>query len=223
MILGLVMANGEIEVNDANAIMRGHFTAATGSFSGKFSATNIDAVNNINIRDGAVSSYYSFSRNGATGKNTFTVPARTNNDLLRVHFPVKIYHRPQVFVKEVQDDGFTIIGNDQNHQAGQKLVITNAGINAPDGSNSLQIAGWQKESYGRLTYTERVDPQTNTAEFYPSHSGPIMITFAMVLDVVDTRYSTKVEFWPIDPATGAKIGLGECSVTGNIVAEYRIR
>lgn len=46
--------NGFIEINDASVVMRGHLLAAGGTFSGKFRADNVGAIDRINIRDGSV-------------------------------------------------------------------------------------------------------------------------------------------------------------------------
>ena len=46
-----------------DAKIRGSLGAATGTFSGSFSADTVNAVDYINVRDGAVSTYYNFTAN----------------------------------------------------------------------------------------------------------------------------------------------------------------
>lgn len=46
---------GWAEFNDANAVIRGAIIGATGTFSGEVTADSVNAVREMNIRDGAVS------------------------------------------------------------------------------------------------------------------------------------------------------------------------
>lgn len=49
-----VIPRGFLEVSEANVVMRGHMLAGRGDFSGSFAAGNVNAVNGINIKGGAV-------------------------------------------------------------------------------------------------------------------------------------------------------------------------
>lgn len=48
---------GWLEMNDADAVFRGSVVAGEGYFSGTVSADRLDVLTNINIREGAISSY----------------------------------------------------------------------------------------------------------------------------------------------------------------------
>lgn len=85
---------GSIEINDANAVVRGWMAAATGTFSGTFSATNVNAVDTINIRDGAVSAYYAFTAVGQSDV-TITVPAQGSDYVPTLIVPMKLWADPQ--------------------------------------------------------------------------------------------------------------------------------
>lgn len=69
-----------VEMN-GDATIRGTIGGSIGTFSGKFSADTINAVESINIRDGAVSTYYIFStkneENGNFSDVIFTVPGQS--------------------------------------------------------------------------------------------------------------------------------------------------
>lgn len=70
-----------VEMN-GDATIRGTIGGSIGTFSGKFSADTINAVESINIRDGAVSTYYIFSTkneevNGNFSDVIFTVPGQS--------------------------------------------------------------------------------------------------------------------------------------------------
>lgn len=67
------MTGGYIEINDTDSIIRGTMAGVDGTFSGTFSSNNIDAVSSINVRDGAVSSYYHFHFDKGINDFSFTV------------------------------------------------------------------------------------------------------------------------------------------------------
>ncbi|MGH1374431.1 MAG: hypothetical protein ACRBBW_20510 [Cellvibrionaceae bacterium] len=87
------LAPGTAEFNDATAILRGDMVLGQGTFSGEFSSQNIAAVNTLNIRDGAASSFYAFSSAGATDV-TFTVPAQAINTVSVLHIPLLVFGTP---------------------------------------------------------------------------------------------------------------------------------
>lgn len=62
-----------------------------GEFSGVFASDNIDAVNGINIRGGAVSSYMSFSFGIDSKDVSFTVPALGAPYLLDITLPLRVF------------------------------------------------------------------------------------------------------------------------------------
>ncbi|WP_062269500.1 hypothetical protein [Endozoicomonas arenosclerae] len=81
---------GLIEINDGNAIIRGDMDAGQGTFSGAFSADNIDAVRSINIKDGAVIST-TFIGGGANSNDfTFYVSLPVFANMVELVIPVKL-------------------------------------------------------------------------------------------------------------------------------------
>lgn len=66
------------EVVDATAILRGHLLAASGTFSGSFAADNVEAIDSINIKGGAVGAYiyaqpsFVYKSNGSSSVKVFT-------------------------------------------------------------------------------------------------------------------------------------------------------
>lgn len=72
----MTISAGWAEFNDANAVFRGRMVAATGTFSGTFASDNVEAVQELNIRDGAVSGYYGFDFASLTKTVEFTLPAQ---------------------------------------------------------------------------------------------------------------------------------------------------
>ena len=81
---------GGIEVN-GDGIIRGTIGGSDGTFSGTFAAGNINAVSHINIRDGAVSSYYLFDMPNLPDGESFTIPAPLEQALLLITAPLSIY------------------------------------------------------------------------------------------------------------------------------------
>ena len=65
--------SSRIDVWDAGAKIRGHMVAGSGTFSGTFASDNVDALSEINIRDGAVSSHFVFGADGSRDI-TFNIP-----------------------------------------------------------------------------------------------------------------------------------------------------
>lgn len=82
---------GWAEFNDATAVFRGRMVGASGTFSGTFSADVIDAVDAINIRDGAVSAYYGFSFAAGSREATFTIPAQPHAGVVDIIAPVSVH------------------------------------------------------------------------------------------------------------------------------------
>ncbi|SUE95806.1 Uncharacterised protein [Ectopseudomonas mendocina] len=81
---------GWAEFNDANAVFRGRMVAASGTFSGTFSSDNVEAVREVNIRDGAVSAYYGFNFTAGAKTVEFTIPAQTFARVADVVVPLRI-------------------------------------------------------------------------------------------------------------------------------------
>lgn len=81
---------GWAEFNDATAVIRGRIVAATGTFSGTFSADNVEAVKEMNIRNGAVSAYYGFSFAAGAKDITFTIPAQPIAPLADIVVPLVV-------------------------------------------------------------------------------------------------------------------------------------
>ena len=81
---------GWAEFNDATSVIRGRLVAATGTFSGTFSADVVDAVDTINIRDGAISAYYGFSFASGSQTASFSIPAQEYASIVDVVVPISI-------------------------------------------------------------------------------------------------------------------------------------
>ncbi len=81
-LIPAIEGNGDIKI-------RGTIGGSQGTFSGKFSADAINAVESIHIRDGAVSAYYGFGRppmvNGEFTDFTFTLPAQSMDAVYILH------------------------------------------------------------------------------------------------------------------------------------------
>lgn len=84
------MAGGYIEINDTDSIIRGTMAGVNGTFSGTFSSNNIDAVSNVNVRDGAVSAYYHFHFAKNRGDVSFTVLKQPFTSIVDIVIPVSI-------------------------------------------------------------------------------------------------------------------------------------
>jgi hypothetical protein len=81
---------GWAEFNDANAIFRGRMVGASGTFSGTFSSDNIEAVREVNIRDGAVSAYYGFNFAAESKRVDFAIPAQPFARVADIIVPMRI-------------------------------------------------------------------------------------------------------------------------------------
>lgn len=81
---------GWAEFNDATAVIRGRMVAASGTFSGTFAADVIDAVDTINIRNGAVSAYYGFGFAAGSQDATFTIPAQPHASVVDIIAPIMV-------------------------------------------------------------------------------------------------------------------------------------
>ena len=83
-----------------DAKVRGTIGGGVGTFSGVFSADTVDAVDTINIRDGAVSTYYNFT--AATDSagfldTTFTLPAQPFTALYRISLGINCANYEDVY------------------------------------------------------------------------------------------------------------------------------
>ena len=84
------MTGGYIEINDTNSSIRGTMAGVDGTFSGTFSSNNIDAVSSVNVRDGAVSSYYHFHFAKNSSDVSFTVLKQPFTSIVDIVIPVSI-------------------------------------------------------------------------------------------------------------------------------------
>ncbi|CAM3843981.1 hypothetical protein [Parendozoicomonas haliclonae] len=82
--------DGWAEFNDTTTIIRGHMAAATGTFSGSFATNNANAVREINLKDGCVSSWYQFT---PTNKRdfTFTIPGSPFAMIQEIVIPITFH------------------------------------------------------------------------------------------------------------------------------------
>lgn len=62
-----------------------------GTFSGTFSSMNVDAVENVNIRDGAVNAFYGFNFPRGSGNISFTVPHQPFARVVEIMLPFEVY------------------------------------------------------------------------------------------------------------------------------------
>lgn len=87
----MTVGSGWAEFNDATAKLRGVMVAGKGTFSGSFTADSVDAIDSINIRDGAVSASYAFQNARVKGKAmldmSFTIPAQPLAPLVEMIVP----------------------------------------------------------------------------------------------------------------------------------------
>lgn len=81
---------GWAEFNDANAVFRGRMVAAKGTFSGTFAADNVEAVREINIRDGAVSAYYGFNFAEGSTSIQFAIPGQKFARVADIIVPMRV-------------------------------------------------------------------------------------------------------------------------------------
>jgi hypothetical protein len=132
---------GEAECQfNTNVWLRGRLVGVNGDFSGTFSALNVDVAGALNIRNGAVSAYTSYSataypslQKGMMKTLEFTVQQQPFNSIIditipmtcevyyyRCEFPAKIrWYRNNVLVKEDDiNDLYTrgLGGNQYNHR-----------------------------------------------------------------------------------------------------------
>lgn len=84
-------SNGYIEINDTNSKIRGMMAGAGGTFSGTFSSTNVNAVENINIKDGAVNAFYGFSFPRDSETISFTVPHQPFARVVEILIPIEVF------------------------------------------------------------------------------------------------------------------------------------
>jgi hypothetical protein len=198
----------KFEVNDGNAIIRGHIAAATGTFSGTFRADNVNAVSAINIRDGSVSSYYTF--NPAQGKDvSFTVPAQSQNFQLRLHIPVEIFHWPLYFRQYLGGSGTTYMnGYKSNHNVTLRLQRNGAVIYEQS----------PQEVCGRVSDLELVDNNNNVEWYIDQYRQSQRRILTLIDDAIDTSVSNTFRFRELSTK-----GYGSCTVKDSIVAEFRKR
>lgn len=80
---------GWAEFNDATANIRGKIVAASGTFSGVFSADNVEAISELNIKNGAVSAYYYFDTGAGYSEAEFTLPKQQNVSVVDIVAPMR--------------------------------------------------------------------------------------------------------------------------------------
>ena len=87
---------GEAECQfNTNCWIRGRMVAMTGTFSGTFTADEVDVIENINIRNGAVSSYIQYSRKKEPGETEievleWTIPAQPYGSVIDITIPTTV-------------------------------------------------------------------------------------------------------------------------------------
>lgn len=84
-------SNGYVEINDTNSIIRGTMAGANGTFSGVFSSQNVNVVENINIRDGAVTAFYGFNFPRGSSRIVIAVPKQPFAQFLDIMLPIEVY------------------------------------------------------------------------------------------------------------------------------------
>lgn len=84
-------SNGYIEINDTKSKIRGMMAGVDGTFSGTFAALNANAVESINIRDGAVNAFYGFNFPRGSTEVSFTVPHQPYARVAEIILPIEVY------------------------------------------------------------------------------------------------------------------------------------
>lgn len=86
----MTLPSGYAEFNDGDAVIRGRIAGSDGTFSGSFDAANIDAIESINVRDGAVSAYYNFEFPNKSMKAVFQIPAQKYTQIADIIIPIRM-------------------------------------------------------------------------------------------------------------------------------------
>ena len=86
----MTLPSGYAEFNDGDAVIRGRIAGVDGTFSGSFDAANIDAIESINVRDGAVSAYYNFEFPNKSMKAVFQIPAQKYTQIADIIMPIRM-------------------------------------------------------------------------------------------------------------------------------------
>lgn len=85
------MGSGYAEFNDATSKIRGMMVAGKGTFSGTFSADNVNAISHINVRDGAVSAHLGFNFPSGSRTAAFAVPADKETSIADITIPLDVW------------------------------------------------------------------------------------------------------------------------------------
>ena len=85
------MDAGYAEFNDSTSKIRGVMVAGKGTFSGIFSAQNVNAISHINVRDGAVSAHIGFGFPSGAKTAAFTVPANSETSVADIIIPLNVW------------------------------------------------------------------------------------------------------------------------------------
>lgn len=86
----MTLPSGYAEFNDGDAVIRGRIAGSDGTFSGSFDAANIDAIESINVRDGAVSAYYNFEFPNKSMKAVFQIPEQKYTQIADIIIPIRM-------------------------------------------------------------------------------------------------------------------------------------
>lgn len=152
-----IIPPGWAEFNDAQATIRGMMVCKEGTFSGTFAATNVDAVQGLNIRGGAVSSYYIFSTGANNFDVSFTLPPQEYARIADITAPFVHYNYNATSTVAVYKNGIligscapTIVGDFCN-MASIRFIDYDVSIydpatyrlvgSVPSGSNSIEFLG----------------------------------------------------------------------------------
>lgn len=120
---------GWAEFNDADAIIRGRMVAASGTFSGTFSADNVEAVQEINIRNGAASAYYGFSFPGGSTDISFSIDPQPHTNIADLVVPCSIIFYGRSY--KDRDCGFISLYKDGALIGNERIFY--GGIESEDG------------------------------------------------------------------------------------------
>ncbi len=86
----MTLPSGYAEFNDSDAVIRGRIAGSDGTFSGSFDAANIDAIESINVRNGAVSAYYNFEFPNKSMKAVFQIPGQKYTQIADIIIPIRM-------------------------------------------------------------------------------------------------------------------------------------
>lgn len=161
------MSLGYAEFNDSSSKLRGILVAGEGTFSGNFSAQNINAISHINIRDGAVSAHLGFSFPSSARSIAFAVPGVPEASVADISVPLSVWCYGFT-------TGFVNVGNISLYKNGQLLHSHGLALQRRAGiPQALRFI--DPDVLGVSNYQVRIE--SNTQYGYISFLGTVTVGF----------------------------------------------